>query len=187
VAATAISVARASRATAASPSAARRSAATRAAPGTRPPTTPDKKSPTPVRPPLRVVAAAPRRRLGWVLLAAGVALFVGMLSLTAFQARIAQNQLHLDRLDQELRDARAYYDRLRLAVAQLESPEYVVPRATSDLDMVSADAPLYLAPAAAQVREVLVAAGAETDPLGNGGATERAGWGDVKRLSDPGT
>jgi hypothetical protein len=150
------------------------------------PAAPSRRTPAaaPARPPLRIVTAAPGRRIGWVLLAAGVIVFVGMLSLTAFQARIAQNQLHLDRLDQELRDARAYYDRLRLAVAQLESPEYVVPRATSQLDMVSADAPQYLTPTATQVRDVLVAAGAEADPLGAGGATDRAGWGEVKRLSD---
>jgi cell division protein FtsB len=168
VAATAISAARSPRAAGAARAAA----------------SPRQKASTPSRPPLRIVAAAPRRRLGWLLLVAGVVLFVGMLSLTAFQARIAQNQLHLDRLDQELRAARAYYDRLRLAVAQLESPEYVVPRATHDLEMVSAEAPLYLTPTGAQVRDVLVAAGAEPDPLGGAGAAERAGWGDVKRLSD---
>ncbi len=144
---------------------------------------PPAKAPTPARPPLRIVTAAPRRRLGWVLLGACALLFVGMLALTAFQARIAQNQIRIDRLDQELRDARAYYDRLRLAVAQLESPEYVVPRATNDLEMVSAETPHYLSPTAAQVREVLIAAGAEGAPLGGLGVADRAGWGDIKRLS----
>jgi hypothetical protein len=141
-------------------------------------------APTPARPPLRIVAAAPRRRLGWVLLGACALLFVSMLALTAFQARIAQNQIRIDRLDQELRDARAYYDRLRLAVAQLESPEYVVPRATNDLAMVSAETPQYLSPTAAAVREVLIAAGPEDAPLGGLGAAERAGWGEIKRLAD---
>ena len=167
---------------AAAPSSAARVAPVRQ-PSKPPAAAPRQKATTPSRPLLRVVPPAPRRGLGWVLLSACGLLFVGMLAVAAFQARIAQNQLRLDHLDQELRDARAYYDRLRLAVAQLESPEYVVPRATNDLGMVEATSAQYLTPSASDVREVLVAAGGGDTGL-SGGATARADWQEIKRLSD---
>jgi hypothetical protein len=45
-----------------------------------------------------------------------------MFGLVAFQAKIAADQLRLDRVETGASDAQATYERLRLAVAQLESP-----------------------------------------------------------------
>jgi cell division protein FtsB len=142
-------------------------------------------APTP-RPPLRIVPAARRRVLPWILATLCGALFVGMLALSALQARIAQDQLRLDHLDQELRDATAYYDRLRLAVAQLESPEYVVPRAKTDLAMSTAPSQQYFTPTVDQVHEVLVAAGTEPGVLEDPGDAVRPDWGEIKQLADAG-
>ena len=82
------------------------------------------------RPALKVVPRRVRRRRAGVVLSLGVVtLFVLMLGLVAFQARIAQDQLRLDRVESDLREAEAHFAQLRLQVARLESPDRIVAEA----------------------------------------------------------
>jgi hypothetical protein len=108
-------------------------------------------------------------------------LFLGMLGLTGLQARIAQDQQRLDRLDRELRQARAYYDELRVAVASMEAPDFVVPRAEA-LGMVPVVAPAYVTPDAEQVQAVVVATGSTPGAIDDGAGT-REDWKEVKGLT----
>jgi cell division protein FtsL len=85
----------------------------------------------PARPP-RPQAAPPQRRLQvvgdsrralrfGVLL--GVALFLVMFGVTAFQTKLAENQLQIDRTEAQIAEQRELYDQLRLQSATLRSPE----------------------------------------------------------------
>ena len=136
------------------------------------------------RPRLTVVGPAPRRRaIGMVVAALCAVIFFGLLGLTAVQVTLAQNQQQLDRVNREVQDARDYYDRLRLAVARLQSPDYIVPTATDRLGMVPATAPVYLTPTGDVVNYVAAATGlAVGDPTSGTGAG-RPQWGQVKEIT----
>jgi hypothetical protein len=136
------------------------------------------------RPRLAVVAPRPRRRSIGVLVATFCAvLFVGLLGLTAVQVTLAQNQQRLDKLNRDVQDARDYYDRLRLAVARLQSPEYIVPAATQRLGMVPATSPQYLTPTADVVAEVAAATGETIADTASGTGAGRPEWGEVKEIT----
>jgi cell division protein FtsL len=113
-------------------------------------------APTPrPRPDLRLVdpnelSPRIRRRRAAV---AGVGLLVlvfGVLfALAASQAILAQNQQRLDRLEDDVADAQARYQRLRLHVAELESPGRIVRAAQERLGMVPPPGTTYLSPSGA--------------------------------------
>jgi cell division protein FtsL len=81
---------------------------------------------------------------------AGAAAVAGILAvvfgLVAIHVLLAQNQFELDRLNARSAVAEAQYDRLRLQVAQLESPERVVAAAEGRLGMVLPPKVTYLTP-----------------------------------------
>jgi len=81
---------------------------------------------------------------------AGAAAVAGILAvvfaLVAIHVLLAQNQFELDRLNTRSAAAEAQYDRLRLQVAQLQSPERVVATAEGRLGMVSPPKVTYLTP-----------------------------------------
>ena len=134
------------------------------------------------RAPLTIVAPDQRRRRSIGLLVASLCavIFVGLLGLTGVQVAVAQNQERLDQVNHDLQQGRDYYDRLRLAVAKLQSPDYIVPAATKRLGMIPAAAPTYLTPTADVVNEVATATG---ETISNGDAGTGAGrpeWGKVK-------
>jgi hypothetical protein len=110
-------------------------------------------------------------------------IFVGLLGLTAVQVTLAQNQQRLDRLDREVQEAKDYYDRLRLAVARLQSPDYIVPTATDRLGMVPAVSPAYVTPTADVVGQVAAATGATIADATSGTGAGRPEWGEVKEIS----
>jgi Tfp pilus assembly protein PilV len=112
-----------------------------------------------------------------------VVLFVGLLGLTAVQVTLAQNQQRLDKLNRDVQDARDYYDRLRLAVARLQSPEYIVPTATQRLGMVPATTPQYLTPTADVVAQVAAATGQTMADTASGTGAGRPEWGEVKEIT----
>ncbi len=135
----------------------------------------------PVRAPLTVVEPTRRRRSIGLLVAGLCALiFVGLLGLTAVQLTLAQNQQRIDKVNREVQQARDYYDRLRLAVAKLQSPDYIVPAATRRLGMVPAASPLYLTPTADVVNAVAAATGEPISDAGSGAGAGRPDWGEVK-------
>jgi cell division protein FtsL len=106
------------------------------------------------RPPLRVVeperparrAVDPRRRAR-LMTAIVVLVVVGSLfGLVASHVVLTQGQFRLEQLEQQSADAQARYERLRLQVAQLESPERIVAAAQERLGMVPPPGVTYLSP-----------------------------------------
>ena len=112
------------------------------------------------RPALRVVQPGElspkvrRRRAGAAAVLTIIVVFVGLFGLAVCQAIMAQNQMRLDRLDAEVADAQARYQRMRLRVAQLESPERIVAAAQERLGMVPPATVRYLSPSGAVADEV---------------------------------
>lgn len=88
-------------------------------------------------------AAVTRRRLAWgaISLIAVVALAV-----SACQVLIAQSQFELARLQSDAATAEDRYDRLRLQVAELESPGRIMATAQERLGMVPPPGVTYLTP-----------------------------------------
>jgi cell division protein FtsL len=110
------------------------------------------------RPDLRIVPRVRRRRAGLIAVLACVVVFGVMLGLVAFQAKIAADQLRLDRVDQETNRAQIEYERLRVIVAQLESPQAVVSAAEAK-GMVVPDKVTYVTPSVGDVLAVATAEG----------------------------
>lgn len=73
-----------------------------------------------VKPRLELVPR--RRRAAGIIAASCIVLFGLLLGAVAFQTRIAQNQLALDKTERAVRDARERYDILRRQRSQLRSP-----------------------------------------------------------------
>ena len=140
--------------------------------------------PAPARPgtpPLELVGpahrthAARRRRarvMGVLVLAVvGVALF----GLVASHVALTQGQFHLQTLRQRAEAEQARYERLRLQVAELESPARVVAAAQERLGMVPPPGVIYLSPAGPASGTA-----ADDDEPGQEGAAT-AEWSSVKR------
>ena len=91
----------------------------------------------------RATSAVVRRRIAWatVSLIAVVALAV-----SACQVLIAQSQFELARLQSDAATAEDRYDRLRLHVAELESPARIMATAQERLGMVPPPGVTYLTP-----------------------------------------
>lgn len=87
--------------------------------------------------------------LGGICLIFVVAALFG---LVAFHARIAEEQTRLDAIEQTLTEARVENDRLKLSVAQLESPARIVEKAKGVLGMTEAATIVYLTPPADALR-----------------------------------
>lgn len=107
----------------------------------------------PPRAQLRVVPPRVRRRRAGVL-AALVCLvtFLVMLGLTVFQARIAADQMRIEQVDRQIRDAKADYTRLRLLVAQAQTPVAAAERAKANgLVLPPKGIELYVTPSIEQV------------------------------------
>lgn len=113
------------------------------------------RAPQEPRPRLRVVGAEPtaaereaeRRRLVRtlaLLAVAGVALCI--FGIVVSHVVLTQNQFRLDALQDQALERQAEYDRLRLQVAQLESPDRIVADAQQRLGMVAAPKITYLTP-----------------------------------------
>ena len=72
--------------------------------------------------------------------------FLCLFGVAAVQVLITQGQFELARLERSSAESQARYDRLRLEVAELESPAHVVATAQRRLGMVPPDTVTYLAP-----------------------------------------
>jgi cell division protein FtsL len=113
------------------------------------PTRPQEAAP---RPNLRVLrdgeGATEAERARLVRVAVVLATAVGALCLfgvVVFHVLLTQNQFRLDKLQEESIERQAEYDRLRLQVAELESPDRIV-AAAQNLGMVTPPKVTYLAP-----------------------------------------
>lgn len=109
-------------------------------------------APEEARPPLRVVranelSARGRRRRARVLTATvSILALAGLFGLAVFNVLIAQGQVRLNNVEDRANAQQDRYERLRLEVAQLESPERVVAAAQERLGMVPPPSVHYLSP-----------------------------------------
>jgi cell division protein FtsB len=124
-----------------------------------------------------------RRSIGLLVAGLCATIFVGLLGLTGVQVTLAQNQQRIDQANRDVQQAKDYYDRLRLAVAKLQSPDYIVPAATQRLGMVPATAAAYLTPSADIVNTVAAATGETLSDTSAGAGAGRPEWGEVKEIS----
>jgi cell division protein FtsL len=124
-----------------------------------------------------------RRRAGAAAVVGLLLVFGGLFGLAVCQAIMAQNQMRLDRLDRDVADAQARYQRLRLRVAELESPGRIVAAAQERLGMVPPESVRYLSPSGEAAGEVR-AAGAppedDTDDGSDGQGGSGAAWAAIK-------
>jgi len=118
-----------------------------------------------------------RRRL--LTCSAAVALVACLLGLVTSHVALAQGQFRLDKLQQQAGEQQAHYERLRLQVAQLESPSRVVAAAQERLGMVPPPGVTYLSPSGAATGQRSQAAPGAPDGGGHEAATDD--WSNVKR------
>jgi cell division protein FtsL len=144
------------------------------------------------RPPLRLVddaglrLAVRRRRMRRLLVAAAVLVGVALLALAASHAMMVSTQVHLDELEQQVADAQARHQALRLEVATLEAPERVVSVARERLGMAPPDAVTYLHTSApGEGASASVPASGTPLPAGDDTDTQPS-WGAIKPYLGPG-
>lgn len=107
----------------------------------------------PKRPPLRVVqpgertAADQRRRTRRWAVCTVLLVACGLFGLVVSHVLLTQNQFRLERLQRQAAAEQARFERLRLQVAELESPGRIVAAAQERLGMVSPPSVKYLTPA----------------------------------------
>jgi hypothetical protein len=158
---------------------------------------PGRAAPAPARPELRVVDEdARRRRSRWrrLGLLASVVAFVGVLAAVSLHVFVVQSQFELEELQGQVAQEQSSYERNRLAVAELASPDRIVAAANAlgmvepeEVTYLAADDPAADAAAAAQVSGVAVdppAATADPPAVVLPGLAER--WIAMKELLVPG-
>lgn len=135
------------------------------------------------RPELRVVdpdelsPAARRRRARVLAGAVAVVVVASLFGVTVFHTVLVADQGDIDALHGRVAEQQARYERLRLEVAQLESPERIVQEARERLGMVPAAGVVYLTPSPAVAEEIL---GGERPPVSGDDRAAADGWPAVK-------
>jgi cell division protein FtsL len=94
-----------------------------------------------VLPPRRSLRLSPR--VGVLLTVIG---FVALFGVAVCHALIIQNQASVDQLDRRVAEEQARYEKLRLEVAELSSPQRIMTEAQNDLGMVPAGETMWLTP-----------------------------------------
>jgi cell division protein FtsL len=122
------------------------------------------------KPDLRVLepetgmSEADKARLVRLVVVVGVAVAaLCLFGVVVFHVVLTQNQFRLDALQDQALQRQADYDRLRLQVAELESPDRIVADAQQRLGMVPAPKVTYLAPTIEEPTGATDAAPAEGD------------------------
>jgi cell division protein FtsL len=123
-----------------------------------------------------------RRRTVAALVLFGIAAGVLLFAVVAAHVAITQNQFHLEKLERRAVEEQADYERLRLRVAELESPGRIVDSAQQRLGMVQPGEVTYLSPDPSP--EFEIAPRADEPRRSSGGsvaaANPAAGWQVVK-------
>ena len=125
-----------------------------------------------------------RRRTAVVTIIAMTVMFAVMLGLATFQTFIAQGQSTLDHLRVQTSDAQVAYAKLRLQVAQLESPSRIVSAAKQRLGLVTPATIRYIAPSgdnALAVKQAADSAAADA-PSSSPTTTIGVAWSKLKSL-----
>lgn len=123
-----------------------RATAPRPAPRPRPQAAPAAQPRLRIVPPDYVSPRARRRRARRQLVAASTLAVLGLLGVATLHVALSQNQFRLERLDARAGQEQDRYERLRLEVAELESPARVVAAAQERLGMVPPPVVTYLSP-----------------------------------------
>ena len=89
-----------------------------------------------------------RLRTRLAVIATGLFVVAVLFGLVGLHVMLAQNQFRLDRLTSQADAEQARYERLRLQVDQLESPQRIVATAQQKLGMVTPASVTYLTPSA---------------------------------------
>lgn len=135
----------------------------------------------PSRPDLRVVdpdelsPAARRRRARALCALVAFVLVASLFGVAAFHTVLVADQGEIDALNERVAEQQARYERLRLRVAELESPARIVGEATERLGMVPANDVVFLTPPPEITEEVL---GDDRSAAGATGRDESAVAGD---------
>lgn len=114
-----------------------------------------------------------RRRVLWGI---GSSIALLALAVSAFQVLIAQSEFQLAGLQANAAEAEDRYDRLRLEVAELESPARIMAAAQERLGMVPPPAVTYLTPVPT---ESATPASEPTEPAGE---TVAGDWSRIKPI-----
>lgn len=126
----------------------------------------------------RLERLAPRARLVGLIGMVAVVLF----GVVAFHVVLSQGQFQLDRLQAKADQQQDRYERLRLEVAQLESPQRITSEAQNRLGMVTPDKVTPVAPNAADMPAGTVTqAGPAAPPTTN----DPGSWDAVKPYLNP--
>jgi cell division protein FtsL len=102
-----------------------------------------------------------------------VLLFAALFAVAVSHALLIESQSHLDQLDDQVAEEQARYQRLRMDVAELESPERIMADAT-EMGMVPPADPVWITP------DRPVAAGSE-DTESSTDSTDTS-WSEVKPI-----
>ncbi len=106
----------------------------------------------------------------------GVLVSAALLGVVVTHVALTQNQFRLDSLDGRVASQAAEQQRLRLQVAELESPSRIVQVAEQKLGMVVPSSVTYLEPVPAPSRQrVSDRSGARGHPAPDGRASDRGG------------
>lgn len=132
-------------------------------------------------PQLRVVST--RRQAVRLAAVLGASLFVLLFGVTAFQTHLAQNQLELDRTDDQIGIERERYDQLRLERAELLAPQRLMTEAAA-LGMVPGSSTEFVAVDARTVAEIAVSAGGIPEHERRQRADPFEEYGEVKAMVD---
>lgn len=138
------------------------------------------------RPSLRVVShgelspRARQRRTRLAAFAGAVVLALTVFALVASHVVLTQGQFRLDQLEARAAQEEARYERLRLEVAELESPERIVAAAQQRLGMVPPPGVTYLSPTGAAADADSGRAGGDGTAPSDETAAGTTGWSVVK-------
>jgi cell division protein FtsL len=132
-------------------------------------------------PQLQVVST--RRQAVRLAAVLGTALFVLLFAVTAFQTRLAQNQLEIDRTDEQIGLERERYDRLRLERAELLAPDRLMTQAAA-LGMVPGSSTEFVAVPSRTVAEIAVSASGVPESARRQRSDPFEGYGQVKAMVD---
>lgn len=142
--------------------------------------------PTAQRAPLQVVPEgyrppqARRRRARILTMSAVVIACVFVFGLAGIHVLLTEGQFRLGRLQAKANDAQAEYVRLRLEVAQLESPQRIVADAQERLGMISPSALTYLTPTSPATAVARPATPVHTTTTAKRKATPTQAWATTK-------
>lgn len=129
------------------------------------------------RPELRVVPG--RRRTIGLVAVIGALVFALLLGVTAFQTRLAQHQLELDRTERAVAAERERFDQLRLERAELRAPARLATEAAA-LGMVPGTGTEFVTVTPGVVEQVLVATGGVDPSIAAPAQDPFAAYGAVK-------